>query len=114
MRLLLFDIDGTLVSVEHAASRAMLRKVVEEIFSVVLPTDFEFQLGGKTDYQIMTEVAQTLGLPITMVEEQKEKALRKRLGIDDIDEYAENDKALKKTPNVEIVDAEIVDAEIVG
>jgi hypothetical protein len=48
------------------------------------------------------------------VEEQKEKALRKRLGIDDIDEYVENDKALKKSPNVEIVDAEIVDAEIVG
>ena len=76
MRLLLFDIDGTLVSVERAASRAMLRKVVEEIFSVVLPADFEFQLGGKTDYQIMTEVAQTLGLPITMVEEQKEKIVR--------------------------------------
>lgn len=73
MRLLLFDIDGTLVSVERTASRAMLRRVVEEIFSIVLPLDFEFQLGGKTDYQIMTEVAQTLSLPTTIVEEQREK-----------------------------------------
>lgn len=73
MKLLLFDIDGTLVSVERTASRAMLRRVVEEIFSIVLPPDFEFQLGGKTDYQIMTEVAQALSLPTTIVEEQREK-----------------------------------------
>jgi phosphoglycolate phosphatase-like HAD superfamily hydrolase len=73
MRLLLFDIDGTLVSVERTVSRAMLRMVVEEAFSIVLPPDFEFQLGGKTDYQIMTEVAQTLGLPTSLVEERKEK-----------------------------------------
>jgi hypothetical protein len=43
------------------------------------------------------------------VEEQKEKALRKRLGIDNIDEYVENDKALKVASDADIVDAEIVD-----
>lgn len=71
MRLLLFDIDGTLVSVERTASRAMLRRVVEEIFAIELPTSFEFQLGGKTDYQIMTETAQMLGLPVELVEEKR-------------------------------------------
>lgn len=73
MRLLLFDIDGTLVSVERSASRAMLRRVVEDVFSITLPLDFEFQLGGKTDYQIMTEVAQTLGLPTRLVDEHRER-----------------------------------------
>ncbi|MFY7999149.1 MAG: HAD family hydrolase [Candidatus Kapaibacteriota bacterium] len=73
MRLLLFDIDGTLVSVERTASRAMLRRVVEDVFSIALPTTFEFQLGGKTDYQIMTETAQMLDLPTSLVEEHREK-----------------------------------------
>ena len=41
------------------------------------------------------------------VEEQKERALRKKLGIDDIDEYVENDKAIFSRN--EIVDAELVE-----
>ncbi|MCU0424544.1 MAG: HAD hydrolase-like protein [Candidatus Kapabacteria bacterium] len=73
MRLLLFDIDGTLVSVERSASRMMLRRVVEEIFAIELPPHFEFQLGGKTDYQIMTETAQMLDLPTKLVEEKREQ-----------------------------------------
>jgi hypothetical protein len=41
------------------------------------------------------------------VEEQKEGAFRKKLGIDDIDEYVENDKAIFSRN--EIVDAELVE-----
>jgi phosphoglycolate phosphatase len=70
-KLLLFDIDGTLISVEKTASRQMLRRVVEEVFEIVLPPEFVFQLGGKTDYQIMTEIAQTLTLPTKWVEERR-------------------------------------------
>lgn len=72
-KLLLFDIDGTLVSVERTASRAMLRRVVEEVFDTTLPQDFVFQLGGKTDYQIMTETAERLGIPTRYVQERRTK-----------------------------------------
>jgi phosphoglycolate phosphatase len=70
-KLLLFDIDGTLISVEKTSSRQMLRRVVEEVFDVSLPSDFVFRLGGKTDYQIMTEVAQALDVPVRLVEERR-------------------------------------------
>jgi hypothetical protein len=46
---------------------------------------------------------------IREVEEQREKALRKKVGLEYVDEYVENDKALRNIPSVEIVDAEIVD-----
>jgi uncharacterized short protein YbdD (DUF466 family) len=46
---------------------------------------------------------------IREVEEQKEKALRKKVGLDDFDEYVENDKAINKNSNIDIVDAEIVE-----
>jgi phosphoglycolate phosphatase-like HAD superfamily hydrolase len=70
-KLLLFDIDGTLVSVEKMSSRAMLRRVVEEVFEMTLPSDFVFHLGGKTDYQIMTETAERLGIPTSLVGERR-------------------------------------------
>jgi phosphoglycolate phosphatase len=73
-RLLLFDIDGTLVSVEREASRRMLRRVVEETFETTLPDDFMFQLGGKTDDQIMTETLVALGLPVGLAREKRERA----------------------------------------
>ncbi len=72
-KLLLFDIDGTLISVEKTASRLMLRRVVEEVFDIELPQDFVFHLGGKTDYQIMTETAQRLDIPTKHVEERRTK-----------------------------------------
>jgi hypothetical protein len=46
---------------------------------------------------------------IREVEEQREKALRKKVGLEYVDEYVENDKALRNIPSVEIVDAEIID-----
>jgi len=46
---------------------------------------------------------------IREVEEQKEKALRKKVGLDDFDEYVENDKAINSGVPTDIVDAEIVE-----
>jgi phosphoglycolate phosphatase-like HAD superfamily hydrolase len=76
MKLFLFDIDGTLVSVERSASRTLLRRVVEDIFGVVLPDDFEWSLGGKTDLQIMTEMALTLNVPPERVQSERERIKR--------------------------------------
>jgi phosphoglycolate phosphatase-like HAD superfamily hydrolase len=76
-KLLLFDIDGTLVSVEKIPSRQMLRRVVEEVFETTLPQDFVFQLGGKTDYQIMTETAEQLGIPTEQVQERHTRIYEK-------------------------------------
>jgi len=42
------------------------------------------------------------------VEQQKEKLLKQRLGIEDIDEYVENDKELFKN-KMDIIDAEVVE-----
>ena len=42
------------------------------------------------------------------VEQQKEKVLKQKLGIEDIDEYVENDKRINVS-NVDIIDAEIVE-----
>lgn len=70
-KLLLFDIDGTLVSVEKTPARQMLRRVVEEVFEITLPQDFVFHLGGKTDYQIITETLERLGIPTEQVQERR-------------------------------------------
>jgi len=71
-RLLLFDIDGTLVSVEREASRQLLRDVVQETMNIRLPQDFVFSLGGKTDFQIMNELAELFAVPQTLVEQRRE------------------------------------------
>jgi phosphoglycolate phosphatase-like HAD superfamily hydrolase len=70
-KLLLFDIDGTLVSVEREASRQLLRDVVRETIDVVLPADYVFHLGGKTDFQIMTEIATEFAVAPSVLEEHR-------------------------------------------
>jgi phosphoglycolate phosphatase-like HAD superfamily hydrolase len=70
-KLLLFDIDGTLVSVERAASRQLLRDVVRETLEIEIPADYTFQLGGKTDFQIMTEIATDLAVPLSIIDERR-------------------------------------------
>ncbi len=71
-RLLLFDIDGTLVSVERAASRQMLRDVLAEVLDIPIAPDFVWELGGKTDFQIVHEIAAHFQLPAAMVDERRE------------------------------------------
>jgi phosphoglycolate phosphatase-like HAD superfamily hydrolase len=70
-KLLLFDIDGTLVSVEREASRQLLRDVVRETIGVVLPAGYVFHLGGKTDFQIMTEIASEFDVPLSVLKAKR-------------------------------------------
>jgi phosphoglycolate phosphatase len=70
-KLLLFDIDGTLVSVERQASRQLLRDVVRETTGITLPADYVFQLGGKTDFQIMHEIARDFSLSPELIESRR-------------------------------------------
>ena len=60
-RLILFDIDGTLVLTADAGRRALSR-AFEELFSVANALD-GVAIAGRTDYWIVAKVAATHGLP---------------------------------------------------
>jgi phosphoglycolate phosphatase-like HAD superfamily hydrolase len=72
-KLLLFDIDGTLVSVERNASRQLLRDVALETLGIIIPQDYVFELGGKTDFQIMHELAADFHLPPDAIDKRREE-----------------------------------------
>jgi phosphoglycolate phosphatase-like HAD superfamily hydrolase len=60
-RLILFDIDGTLVLTANAGRRALSR-AFEELFAVANALD-GVAIAGRTDYWIVAEAAATHGLP---------------------------------------------------
>ena len=60
-RLILFDIDGTLVRTAHAGRRALAR-AFEELFAVCNALD-GVPIAGRTDSWIVADVAATHGLP---------------------------------------------------
>ena len=60
-RLLLFDIDGTLLSTEGAARRAFHRALLE-VYGTAGPIDTH-SFGGKTDPQIARELLEADGMP---------------------------------------------------
>jgi phosphoglycolate phosphatase len=60
-RLLLFDIDGTLLSTEGAARRAFQRALLN-VYGTAGPID-SHAFGGKTDPQIARELLQAEGMP---------------------------------------------------
>ena len=59
MKLVLFDIDGTLLATEGAGKRAVTR-ALREIFGSTGPADYHFD--GKTDPQIVRELMKLDGL----------------------------------------------------
>ncbi len=61
--LLLFDIDGTLISSGEAGTRA-LNRAFEELFGIK-DAFKEIRMAGKTDPQIMREAMQKQGIPPT-------------------------------------------------
>lgn len=67
-RLLLFDIDGTLLSTEGAARRAFQRALIE-VYGTTGPIDAH-PFNGKTDPQIARELLTLAGLSKTRIDEQ--------------------------------------------
>jgi phosphoglycolate phosphatase-like HAD superfamily hydrolase len=61
MKLILFDIDGTLL-VSQGAGRAALRAAMEEVYGMAGPID-RYDFGGKTDNRIVTDLLTAVGLP---------------------------------------------------
>ena len=58
MKLVLFDIDGTILLTEGASKRALHRALIE-VFGATGPDDHAF--GGKTDPQIVRELMRVVG-----------------------------------------------------
>lgn len=71
MRLILFDIDGTLIH-SNRAGRAALVYALEEIFGTAGPVD-SYQMAGKTDPHIIAELLQAAGISLAEVEPQLER-----------------------------------------
>ena len=59
MKLILFDIDGTLIWAD-GAGRAALNRALTELFGVTSPAD-SLPMAGKTDWQIITELLTATG-----------------------------------------------------
>ena len=60
MKLILFDIDGTLIR-SHGGGRAALQAALEEIFGTAGPID-TYRMGGKTDIRIITDLLTAAGV----------------------------------------------------
>jgi phosphoglycolate phosphatase len=65
--LILMDIDGTMMRWHRGISQKIVRYVLEEGLQLSVPDDFHAQLGGKTDFQIIGESCETLGVDRSLV-----------------------------------------------
>jgi phosphoglycolate phosphatase-like HAD superfamily hydrolase len=61
MKLLLFDIDGTLIR-SNGAGRETLRFALQEVFGATGPLE-EYKMSGKTDARIITDLMTAVGIP---------------------------------------------------
>lgn len=68
MRLVLFDIDGTLISARGAGRRA-IRRALEGVFGATGSLD-SYDMSGKTDPRIVVEVMAAAGLERAAVKER--------------------------------------------
>ncbi len=68
MKLLLFDIDGTLIR-SHGAGRETLRSALQEIFGTAGPLD-EYKFSGKTDSRIIFDLMTAAGFEQQKIERQ--------------------------------------------
>jgi phosphoglycolate phosphatase len=59
-RVLLFDIDGTLLD-PAGEGRRQLRRALEDVFGVTGPVD-TYDMAGKTDWQIVTDLMRATGV----------------------------------------------------
>ncbi|MBK9249478.1 MAG: HAD family hydrolase [Ignavibacteria bacterium] len=67
-KLLLFDIDSTLITMERTAQRAIMSHASKRAFGYDIPENAVPQLSGKTDRQIIAEINANLGLSIASLE----------------------------------------------
>lgn len=66
MRLILFDVDGTLIY-SNRAGRAAMVHALEEVFGTAGPVE-DYSMAGKTDPLIISELLQAAGVPAHKVE----------------------------------------------
>ena len=78
MKVVLFDIDGTLLWSDGAGRRAV-QQALEEVFGTAIPEGHEFD--GKTDPQIVRELMIRAGLDDTTISERLPRALDRYLGL---------------------------------
>jgi phosphoglycolate phosphatase len=76
-RLVLFDIDGTILRSGGAAARAF-RRALEEVFGTSGPTD-GYSFAGRTDPQIARDLLSLAGLPSREIDEGLERVWEKYL-----------------------------------
>ena len=67
MRLLLFDIDGTLVNI-NGAGRKVLKQALQEVFGTAGPID-DYSLAGTTDSQTIYDLLTATGFSIDEIED---------------------------------------------
>ena len=68
MKLLLFDIDGTLIR-SNSAGRLAMAAALEEMFGTSGPLE-SYHMGGKTDARIITDLLTAVGIPAAEIEEK--------------------------------------------
>ena len=74
MRVVLFDIDGTILWTDGAGRRAVQR-ALEDVFGAPVPAGHEFD--GKTDPQIVRELMQLAGVTHVDIDDRIEHALER-------------------------------------
>jgi phosphoglycolate phosphatase-like HAD superfamily hydrolase len=100
--LVLFDIDGTILSITGVARRAVYR-ALEEVFGAAAPERHEFD--GKTDPQIVRELMQRAGVGAGRIDDRLPAAITRYVELLDA-ELGETDHADKVHPGVgELLDA---------
>ena len=77
MRLVLFDIDGTLLASDGAGRRAIHRALIE-VFGDTGPTDYWFD--GKTDPQIVRDLMRVVGHDDERIERDMDELLSRYVG----------------------------------
>lgn len=78
MKVVLFDIDGTLLLTNGAGRRAVYR-ALEDVYETSVPDGIQFD--GKTDPQIVRELMQRAGLSDERIDERLQQVLDRYVGL---------------------------------
>jgi len=112
MKLVLFDIDGTILLTDGAGKRA-IHRALREVFGTTGPDDHQF--GGKTDPQIVRELMRIDGHEDSHINDRMPELLDRYVGYL-AEELAGTDAKVETMPGIhELLDAlEVRDDAIVG